>query len=1585
MAASQRAFTALLLGAALLAAGGLQGAAAHTVQHHRTPLRRLEEVAARSAAHFAAAVQPRPTDGSAGSASSPASSHHHPHCATTTAAPAPVVRSEQLARSHWLAAAAEAAAGGAAGGRRLTGGELPVVDIPSCGLTECDNPAVLAAYRDLPTTPVRTIQYRVINLGLDDGSHRTLTAEQISQQHDTLNAAYAGTGIQFELTELLVNTSFVRLRTIFVDCNPADVGNGVCNAECAHQMTGNDGGDCDAEQLPCAAALIGDGTCQLQCNKAYHNYDGGDCCDAGVTATEHTCFDPASAQRAYVSAEEFKGMLNIANDDYMNLYFAFWTNRNVLGYATFPWETHYAGPFGGIVLNPTWYGSRTDGDVVVSEGDTLVHESGHALGLWHTFHGVSELDCAHPCFEWQAGADVGDLIADTPPTSINFDCGDPDGQTCGVSWTGTPFTNYMGYGDDVCIDNFTPLQAARMRCYVDRTYAAWTRTTDTPTAVPLAPRVYDAADGSLSLSWPRPLFTARGESTSSLSCEQCSDANGLRMWAAQAAASAGADVAATTGSPCTAALQAAGRPNAPTCRYSCEAWQPAAGSDAPYSLTVTFEQQVTPSELHVYIPAYTAAAGGNATTLDSVVLLLADTSEVPLPAVTLPGCEEMPLVIPLAHLTLAAFLSGVRITTSDAGMAIDAVLHVSADSVQPCNGCTPTRYELERTPAFDGGASTVTIASGQSFTDGTVDAGSSYSYRVQHGRRVEPAADRRTARRLLRRRHAAGGQRGVRRRQPGGRRRLRRRLQRGRGRLEVRGRRRQRRRRRRRQPLLPVLRRRHLRRRRRLRLPPGLRLHAGGRARPVRRRRQRQLGQRRLLRRGGRRRPAERRRLLRLLVRRLVADAGGRQQPLAAADAGAGGRAAQRARVGDAERGAAADGGGRRRRRQRDRAGQRRAGGQLPAAGGHPAGVRQRAVAAAGGGRQAVRRRAGGQHRRRARPLVRRPAAPVLRRRQLLGRVRLRLLAGGGADDDQHDRRLRCAVRRPGHAARRVGRLRVRRLRADARAAGAADVAAAGGRLRQRLRVARAGGAARADSGRLLRQPVRLLARQRAAADGRRLRDDAGAGDGRLRGGGGRLPVALRRQREPHGDERRLLLRRRPAGAAAALAVRLLRRLRRRAGGHGRLLHQQQPVRRPAGGARRGGGRLCCAVQRVRRGGGGAADGLRAGRPAAAGRLPRHLHAGVRRRDRQPAGLLRRHALLGDAEQGRHGALRGLPHAVPRAAAAVHGRLPGVGRRRGRRRRLRLCGRRRLRQLHGRLPAVLLPAGGAVPQQLAAGGARGGADGGRRCRLPAGRRRRRLAAGQLERLHAAVRRRLAHAQRALRARAHRQRSQQLPRPAAQQQRGLQPAALRGADVARRAVDDDVQRRLRRRRAVLPLPLPQQQHAADGGGRLLGRAAAGRRRRRRRRLRDAGVRRVPVGRRRLVGLRRLLHRLARAAGLLRAARRRRPAGRPPRQLLPAAAPAVAPAVRLWLPALPLAARRLGRVQRDLRPRRAAPRRPLQGRAGPHAVAVLLHRGAAGARAAVPAGGLRQVPLGRDALVGLLRLLRRRQPDAHRALR
>jgi hypothetical protein len=111
-----------------------------------------------------------------------------------------------------------------------------------------------------------------------------------------------------------------------------------------------------------------------------------------------------------------------------------------------------------VVEGDTEGDQRVFPDDTYEEGDTLTHEVGHWLELFHTFQG----GCPdNPDYNG------GDQISDTPAeASPNFFCPEPGEDprdTCPDDPGLDPVSNFMDYSFDSCLTEFTEQQAARMQ------------------------------------------------------------------------------------------------------------------------------------------------------------------------------------------------------------------------------------------------------------------------------------------------------------------------------------------------------------------------------------------------------------------------------------------------------------------------------------------------------------------------------------------------------------------------------------------------------------------------------------------------------------------------------------------------------------------------------------------------------------------------------------------------------------------------------------------------------------------------------------------------------------------------------------------------------------------------------------------------------------------------------------------------------------------------------------------------------------------------------------------------------------------
>ncbi|MGH2796005.1 MAG: zinc metalloprotease [Actinomycetota bacterium] len=174
---------------------------------------------------------------------------------------------------------------------------------------------------------------------------------------------------------------------------------------------------------------------------------------AGTTRTANNSWftaTPGSSQETQMKAALHQGSM-----DDLNVY----TGKNdgsLLGWATFPTKSGGRGGVNtkdGVVIA---YDSVPGGSFPYDEGDTLVHEAGHWMGLYHTFQG----GCSGS----------GDQVADTPAEATpNLNACNENRDTCVLQAGKDPIHNFMDYSPDACMFEFTPGQDERM----DAQYSAF--------------------------------------------------------------------------------------------------------------------------------------------------------------------------------------------------------------------------------------------------------------------------------------------------------------------------------------------------------------------------------------------------------------------------------------------------------------------------------------------------------------------------------------------------------------------------------------------------------------------------------------------------------------------------------------------------------------------------------------------------------------------------------------------------------------------------------------------------------------------------------------------------------------------------------------------------------------------------------------------------------------------------------------------------------------------------------------------------------------------------------------------------------
>ena len=193
----------------------------------------------------------------------------------------------------------------------------------------------------------------------------------------------------------------------------------------------------------------------------------------GITGRENADWynnaAPCSDQQTAMKQELRQGGANA-----LNVYTVGFNNdraRGLLGYATFPASYESNPQDDGVVLH---YSTLPEGTFKpYNEGQTLTHEAGHWVGLYHTFQGGCEGEGDH-VKDTPAEAEPGeahegncDAVRDTCPDDPGNDREQiftPSSQGFVSHFISSlAVQNYMDYSDDACLNNFTPGQITRLK------------------------------------------------------------------------------------------------------------------------------------------------------------------------------------------------------------------------------------------------------------------------------------------------------------------------------------------------------------------------------------------------------------------------------------------------------------------------------------------------------------------------------------------------------------------------------------------------------------------------------------------------------------------------------------------------------------------------------------------------------------------------------------------------------------------------------------------------------------------------------------------------------------------------------------------------------------------------------------------------------------------------------------------------------------------------------------------------------------------------------------------------------------------
>jgi len=223
--------------------------------------------------------------------------------------------------------------------------------------------------------------------------------------------------------------------------SPSCAAGKTCIGVVFHVVTdGNGNGDVPDATIDAQMAVI---------NQAFGGSDGGGMPYAFDLLKTTRTADRKWYTGCYGRAERsMKSALREGGPQTLNIYSCRPSN-GILGFATFP--TSYSSQpslDGVVILDESMLGGTA---APYNQGDTLTHEIGHWLGLYHTFQGG--------CGDYTGNS--SDFVADTAAeASPAYQC-DTSRDTCSADSWRDPIFNFMDYTPDSCMYQFTAGQTSR--------------------------------------------------------------------------------------------------------------------------------------------------------------------------------------------------------------------------------------------------------------------------------------------------------------------------------------------------------------------------------------------------------------------------------------------------------------------------------------------------------------------------------------------------------------------------------------------------------------------------------------------------------------------------------------------------------------------------------------------------------------------------------------------------------------------------------------------------------------------------------------------------------------------------------------------------------------------------------------------------------------------------------------------------------------------------------------------------------------------------------------------------------------------